>query len=229
MGWQIAVVFDEGLNLDSLRILIGQMPVWASVIPERKEALNELNEEFRLFWVPEPAFTVFSPAVRSDPITSLIDLIPTIAEHHPRLSSVSVFGLEPTSQLRNRIAELEYEPIPDPNSIYPDRIRFAKPLSCIPSMPQILLNANGWTSPDDFYHAFFEAVGAPTWHGRNFNALDDSIGEGGINAVEVPYRITIRNADSIREDIAAFIHDFGELIKQLQSIGCPVDFVVEQS
>jgi RNAse (barnase) inhibitor barstar len=229
MGWQVAVALDPELNLDSLRILIGQMPVWASVTHERKAALNELNEEFRLFWVPEPAFTIFTPALSDNPVASLIDLIPTIAEYHPRLSSLSVFGLEPTSQLRNCLAKLDYEPVPDTDSIYSDRLRFAKPLSRISSITRILLDASGWKSCDDFYQAFFEAVGAPSWHGRNFNALDDSIGEGGINAVEVPYRISIKNADSNNDAISAFIRDFADLIKNLQNNGCPVDFVDERS
>lgn len=228
MGWWVAVVLDPKLNLDSLRILIGQMPVWASVTPERKSALSELNEEYGSFWIPEPPFTVFSPALPYDPMASLIDLLPTIAEHHPRLSGLHLFGVE-SSQLQYRLSELGYEPVPDPDSIYPDRFRFAKPLSQFPAMPQILLDASGWKSYDDFYQAFFEAVGAPSWHGRNFDALDDSIGEGGINAVEVPYKITIKNADSKNCDIAAFIRNFADLIKHLQSNGCPIEFVDERT
>jgi len=141
------------------------MPVWASVTPERKDALIELKEEFGLFWVPESAFTVFSPAFPDDPKASLIDLVSTIAEHHPRLSGSHLFGVESSSELQSRLAKLDYEPVPDPNSIYPDRLRFAKPLNCISSMPQIILDANGWKSHDDFYQAFFDAVGAPQWIG----------------------------------------------------------------
>lgn len=44
---------------------------------------------------------------------------------------------------------------------------------------------------------FFQVVGAPAWHGRNFNALRDSIETGQINAVEVPYRIVIKNFDRV--------------------------------
>ena len=229
MGWQVAVVLDEGLNLDSLRILIGQMPVWALDTPDRKAALHQLNEEFNLFWVPEPAFTVFTPALPDDSVASLIDLVPTIAEHHPRLSGLSVFGLEPTPQLRDCLAKLDYEPVPDPDSIYPDRLRFAKPLNRISSVPQISLDASAWKSYDDIYSAFFEAVGAPQWHGRNFDALDESIGEGGINKIEIPYRIIIRNADHTDDDVELFMKDFSDLIKHLQSNGCPVDLIIEQS
>ena len=40
-------------------------------------------------------------------------------------------------------------------------------------------------------------VGAPDWHGRNFDALRDNIAAGSINAVEVPYRLVIKNYDKI--------------------------------
>jgi RNAse (barnase) inhibitor barstar len=41
----------------------------------------------------------------------------------------------------------------------------------------------------DVYDAFFRAVGAPEWYGRNLDALADSIRGGSINQVEVPYRL----------------------------------------
>ena len=40
---------------------------------------------------------------------------------------------------------------------------------------EIELNGADWGNPDDLYDSFFAAVGAPPWHGRNFNALADSI------------------------------------------------------
>jgi RNAse (barnase) inhibitor barstar len=228
MAWQVAIVVDPKMNLDSLRILIGQMPVWALAMPERKEALHQLNEEFDLFWTPDPAFTVFTGFFPDDPIGEILNLIPIIEEHHSRQSGLSLFGLNFSPRLQNDLSVAGYQPVPDPDSIYPDRLRFAKPISSI-QMPQIFLDASDWKSCENFYQSFFAAVGAPSWHGRNFNALDDSIGEGGINAIEVPYRITIQNADSVSGEVAAFIRDFDALIKHLQSSGCPVDLVVEQS
>jgi hypothetical protein len=121
-----------------------------------------------------------------------------------------------------------YEPVPDPNSSYPDRLRFAKPLDRISEMPQLLLDACDWQTSDDVFQAFLLAVGAPRWHGRNFDALNDSIGTGGINRIEAPYRIIIRNADSMSRNAAAFVQDFADLIKELQSNGCPVELRIER-
>jgi RNAse (barnase) inhibitor barstar len=59
-------------------------------------------------------------------------------------------------------------------------------------MREVVIYAHRWRTADDFYDSFFSAVRAPAWHGRNFDALCDSIGDGQINEIEVPYRIVIR-------------------------------------
>jgi RNAse (barnase) inhibitor barstar len=58
-------------------------------------------------------------------------------------------------------------------------------------MKELILNGASWRTRDNVYDAFFQAVGAPEWHGRNIDALRDSIATGSINAVEVPYRLVI--------------------------------------
>ena len=78
-------------------------------------------------------------------------------------------------------------------------------------MRDLNLDASTWKNADDFYSAFFKAVGAPEWHGRNFNALDDSIAHGRINEIEVPYRIVIRNTPSRNYEIGLLLRDFENL------------------
>jgi RNAse (barnase) inhibitor barstar len=96
-------------------------------------------------------------------------------------------------------------------------------------MRQILLNGKNWNKPDDIYDAFFEAVGAPSWHGRNFNAIHDSICTGGINEIEAPYCILVQNYSAIALDARRMADDFVALIKELRDSGCPVDIQVETS
>lgn len=55
----------------------------------------------------------------------------------------------------------------------------------------IQLDATKWTTYDDFYNALLPSIGAPEWHGRNLNALVDSMIWGGINAVKPPYAVKI--------------------------------------
>jgi len=229
MSWKVGVVLDHEANLASLQILLGQMPVWAVETPERREALRPLNEEFKLFWIPEPAFTVFTDHLPEDRVSTLLNLIPTIGEHHPNLTGLHLVGIESSTELLRELSAFGYEPVPDPNATYPDRLRFALPLSRIPNMSEIVLDADGWQKFGDFYTAFFPAVGAPDWHGRDPNALNDSIEGCGINKIEVPYRIVIRNATKMGSAAAGEVNDFQVVIAHMRDVGCPVDLVVEPS
>ena len=68
---------------------------------------------------------------------------------------------------------------------------------------------------DDAYNAFFRAVGASEWHGRNSNAFNDSMANGSINEVEVPYTPVFVNCDLISGDAKKMTHDFIDLIHEL--------------
>lgn len=90
-------------------------------------------------------------------------------------------------------------------------------------MKELVLNAAEWNTSDDVYDGFFKAVGAPAWHGRNFNALNDSIANGNINEVEVPYRLVIRNYDLMGSEAKKMADDFIDLIHEIAARGCPVE------
>jgi len=92
---------------------------------------------------------------------------------------------------------------------------------------ELVLNGADWVKPDDVYDSFFQAVGAPAWHGRNFDALRDSIATGSINAVEVPYRVVIRNYDKIAPPAGSMADNFVDLIRELATEGCPVGIRAE--
>jgi len=92
-------------------------------------------------------------------------------------------------------------------------------------MRELLLNGAGWKQPDDLYDSFFAAVSAPAWHGKNFDALRDSIETGHINDVEVPYRIVIQNADLIGPGVRSITSDFISLVREMSHRGCPVEIV----
>jgi RNAse (barnase) inhibitor barstar len=72
-------------------------------------------------------------------------------------------------------------------------------------MKVISLDASAWRSPEDFYSALLPQLGAPTWHGRNLDALDDSLGGGDINALEPPFRIQIEGTEKLPKPIQSFL------------------------
>jgi RNAse (barnase) inhibitor barstar len=92
-------------------------------------------------------------------------------------------------------------------------------------MKKIELDGTNWKTSDDFYDAFFRAFGSPPWHGRNFNALRDSIATGHINQVELPYVIHISGVERAPTEIRAFVAGFCDLITELRSEGNDVDVV----
>lgn len=95
-------------------------------------------------------------------------------------------------------------------------------------MRELVLDGAGWQTRDDVYDAFFKAVGAPEWHGRNFDALIDGIEAGGINAIEVPYRLIIKHTDFISAGARKMADDFVDLIHEIAARGCPVEIVLEK-
>lgn len=94
-------------------------------------------------------------------------------------------------------------------------------------MKELVLNGAEWAAKDDVYDAFFRAVGAPEWHGRNLDALADSISGGSINQVEVPYRLVIENYDTIGPHAKPMTDNLIKLIRDLAAEGCPVEIRVE--
>jgi RNAse (barnase) inhibitor barstar len=96
-------------------------------------------------------------------------------------------------------------------------------------MRELIMDGANWKSQDDVYDAFFKVVGAPSWHGRNFDALNDSIGTGQINEIEVPYRLIIRNFNLIGSGAKKMTNDFVDLIHELAEKRTPVEIIVQDS
>jgi RNAse (barnase) inhibitor barstar len=94
-------------------------------------------------------------------------------------------------------------------------------------MRELTLNGADWTTRDDVCDAFFRAVGAPEWHGRNLDALADSIRGGSINQVEVPYRLVIKSYERVGHDARPTADSFINLVHELAAEGCPVEIRVE--
>jgi RNAse (barnase) inhibitor barstar len=69
----------------------------------------------------------------------------------------------------------------------------------------LLLDGARWQTAEDFYDAFLRAVGAPSWHGHNFNALRDSIAVGDVNAVSLPYDIVVHGTSRADQNINGVI------------------------
>jgi RNAse (barnase) inhibitor barstar len=95
-------------------------------------------------------------------------------------------------------------------------------------MRNIVLDATTWKTSDDFYDALFRGLGAPTWHGRNFNALKDSIITGHINKIELPYTISISGIGKTPPEVRNLVRDFCSLVEKFKASGYVVDAICEE-
>ncbi len=92
---------------------------------------------------------------------------------------------------------------------------------------ELVMNAVAWTSRDDMYSSFFEAVGAPPWHGKNLDALWDSFRGGQINKIEVPYRLVFKNYGALSASLKNDAERFIGVIREAAEDGVPVDIRIE--
>lgn len=93
-------------------------------------------------------------------------------------------------------------------------------------MNAISLNGAEWRSIDDFFAALLPELGAPSWHGHNLNALYDSL-SGGINEVEPPFTLTVRNTESLPPDFVALFSGVADVFADARrEFGADVTFIV---
>jgi RNAse (barnase) inhibitor barstar len=222
MAWQAALVLDEKTDISAL---LGWLPVWAWSSPHRRESADELRTNWGSLWNPEPALTLINTPIGDDPIEALIAEIPTLELHHFYMRAVRLFGLPNTPRLKERLRSLDYEFV---SANKDSGLLFVRPLSELQGVQELEVDATGWKTRDDVYDAFFKAVGAPDWHGRSFDALNDSIGTGRINKVEVPYQIVVRNSRGMSRGASDFLREFASLIAELNANGCPVEMRIER-
>ena len=80
-------------------------------------------------------------------------------------------------------------------------------------MKTIIIDALGWSCADDLFDALLPKLGAPAWHGRNLNALDDSL-YGGINEVEPPFKVIVINSSAVPPEVRDFITEVAEVFER---------------
>ena len=69
---------------------------------------------------------------------------------------------------------------------------------------EILVDWEKINSEEEFYSVFLPQVKAPDWHGRNLDALNDSVVNGDINGINPPYKIINLNVSKTPEQVANF-------------------------
>jgi RNAse (barnase) inhibitor barstar len=224
MAWRVALILDTETNLN---VAVGLMPIWAQTTEKRVRDATEFRDQWDSMWHPDPGFTLITTPPATDLVSAAAAMLPTLAEHHPQLYSVYLYGVPSSERLNEVMARRGFYLTGTASDL---GLIFSRPLEG--SLKELALDATDWDESNEwswmysFYTSFFQAVGAPGWHGRNLDALDDSIGDGGINKLEVPYRIVIRNVPDQNPLFAQSLKALTDLIAHLQSRGCPVQLQI---
>jgi RNAse (barnase) inhibitor barstar len=224
MAWQVALVLDTEYSPRELAMLVHQMPVWAVQTADRTAVAPAIRTGAGELWTPEPAFTLFSAASLSNPVDTCFHVLGTVLEHHPSLAALELNGVPASPVLTEMLQRDGFVPA---SGQFHEGVAFRKPLELLSDVQDLTLDATNWESADDVYDSFFDAVRASAWHGRNFDALKDSIVTGGINGIEVPYRIVIKNLAGKQNGAREIVDQFVDLIAHFEAEGCPVRVQLE--
>jgi RNAse (barnase) inhibitor barstar len=92
---------------------------------------------------------------------------------------------------------------------------------------RIDLDGSRWKNSADFYEALLTALGAPSWHGRNLDALSDTLRGDDINQVRLPFAIHIHGLSTMGPDARSIVTRFAELISDSKAEGAAADLVLE--
>ena len=89
----------------------------------------------------------------------------------------------------------------------------------LPSVPLIVLHASAWRTKEDVYSALLPALGAPSWHGHNLDALNDSFCGGAINAVEPPLILRFVGLSRASSEVRSMIAVLEEIVADAREAG----------
>lgn len=93
-------------------------------------------------------------------------------------------------------------------------------------MREVVIDASAWLSGDDFMDGVLKGLDPPVWHGRNWNALRDSIIAGDINGVEPPYRLCLVGDRAPPEELRQWIRDLVDMVEEARGRGREIEITV---
>lgn len=68
-------------------------------------------------------------------------------------------------------------------------------------MKVVRCDLSGCATNEDVYDLILTGLHAPDWHGRNLDALWDSVAGGGINGLCPPYRLEIEGYGVLKKEL----------------------------
>ena len=94
-------------------------------------------------------------------------------------------------------------------------------------MYRITLDGSRWRSQADFYAALLDVIGDPGWHGRNLDALDETLRVGDVHTINPPFAVHIIGAATMAHEVRTYLDRFLALAAALRADGVVVDVTLE--
>ena len=200
------------------------MPLWIVDTPSNQVCATIARQTAGELWLPEAVCTTFRATNLDAREQNCLNILDMVDLHHPNMAKLNLVGVEASEVLHSGVKELGFIPA---KATWEGTISFKRPVSTLTNVRHLQLDASTWKNTDDVYESLFTVLGAPHWHGKNFDALHDSIVTGSINVVEVPYTLSIRGMKSAKAAVRNFVSDLVSFISERETEGCPVSIQIE--
>ena len=132
-------------------MLVHQMPVWAIVTSERRDAAASIRQGAGELWAPEPAFTLFIPDSTTDKEETCRCILANLLEHHSQLALLDLIGIPASERLTEILQAAGFESAE--GSVH-EGLPFRKPIERLQNVRELILDARHWQTADDLYNSF---------------------------------------------------------------------------
>lgn len=224
MAWEVAVILNPKCEQSTVEMLAKYMPLWIADTPSNQECAATARQVAGDLWKPKASCTTFTTYAELSTEDNFVNIAKTVGLHHPNLAKFNLLGIETSDSLKSRMRTLGFLPA---KATWDDALSFRKPVSALNDVPHLTLDAKSWRSSGDVYEDLFNVLGSPAWHGKNFDALHDSIVTGQINSLEVPYTLSICGMSSAKPEVRLFVKHLIDLISRFESEGCPISIRIK--
>jgi len=79
-------------------------------------------------------------------------------------------------------------------------------------IPEIKIDWREINTLDEFYRVIFKQIDPPNWHGKNLNALNDSLVTGDICKSGPPFNFVILNKEMVNDKLKDTATAFQEIV-----------------
>jgi RNAse (barnase) inhibitor barstar len=94
-------------------------------------------------------------------------------------------------------------------------------------MREMTFDVSAFSSTQDFYALLLAGLGAPACHGKNLDALWDTISSDDINDVRAPFAVRFINVQNAQSELKSLVEKIREIFVEARMDGVDVACLIE--